>query len=165
MSELARLLGGFAAPYTVEHKGKTYSLRAVTHKVMTSLEKRSYKRARDSVHEMKEELDRETYTALLEAKSAAYSKGEYAFGTETSVKHYTSPHGIHELVAEIAGIPDDEARSLMEDKADEVTILTLCVLKDSFPNLMPLLIALEQQGNPMITKLVEQLKQMKSASA
>jgi hypothetical protein len=131
--------------------------------VMTALEKRSYKRARDSVHEMKEELSKDDYLSMLTTVSKAYEKGEYAF-TASGITYYASPKGIGELVAEITGATRDDVDSLMEDKADEVTILVLAVIRDSFPNVLTLLSLLEQQGNPAILKLIEQMKQMRCKS-
>jgi hypothetical protein len=133
MSALATLLGTYAIGHALTHGGKTFVFSRIDKAKRVALEVAYYRRAREIVYGLKDDLDEEQYERQLTRVTDAYQRGRYGFPHGESFAYYASA-GLPELVIVLTGCGADEAESLCQERTLEVMHVCLCVSMESFPD-------------------------------
>lgn len=130
MSQLARLLGVFAPGHVLEHEGKGYEFRRVDQATKARLEGLYFKRCREGVYALRDELSEQEFDRQLGRVTDAYNAGEYAFPMGASLGWFAGD-GIAELVEVMTGCTRAEALALVDARWQETFHLVWCVLTES----------------------------------
>lgn len=156
MSQLAKILGAYAPGHPLEHNGKTFTFNRVTQKVKAALELAYFKRKRETVYLIKEELSEQEYDRQLSHVTDAYSSGRYAFPMGESFAYFMGA-GVAELVTHLTGCERTDAEQLIADRQLDVMHLCLCVTVESFPDLKKKLMTSKAASKIDLTPLLDLL--------
>lgn len=154
MSALATLLGTFCVGHALEHGGKEYVFARVDKAKRVALEVAYYRRAREIVYALKDDLTEAQYERKLDRVTDAYMRGEYGFPNGESYRYYLG-NGLPELVAQLTGCDVGDADDLCDARSLEVLHVVLCVVMESFPGLKKK--ALQSADGPEMRALAEML--------
>lgn len=145
MSQLARLLGTFTCGHFLEHKGKGHEFRRVDQAMKAKLEGLFFKRCRETVYAIKDELSEQEFDRQLGRVTDSYNAGEMAFPLGKSLEWFAGD-GIAELVEVLSGCTKAEAEALASERWQETFHLVWCVLCESSPALKKRLLQAEAAG-------------------
>ena len=134
MSAMAKILGAFAPGHSIDHGGKTFTFARCDHATIAALESAYFKRARQTVYDMRGELTEEEYERALDRETDKYNQGRFAFPIGESFGYFLSPGGLPRLVEALCGCTPADARGLAQDRTVEVMHVCLCVVAESFPD-------------------------------
>lgn len=131
MSVLSAVLGGSAAPHTVEWKGRQLSVGHLDQNRKVAFEKALLRRDRETVKEFKDLYTEEEYKAKLEAMMADFTLGKYSFGSPFCNSYLNSGPGILLITSLLLDITEMETISLLAEQGAEVTALVKLSLAES----------------------------------
>jgi len=134
MSTLAQLLGAYAPGHSIEHNGKTFTFGRISQKVKAALEMAYFRRARETVYVMREELPEQDYDRQLSRVTDAYNAGRYAYPTGESFAYFIN-QGLVQFVSILTGQPTEDCEVLVDERMVEVMHIALCITTESFPSL------------------------------
>jgi hypothetical protein len=135
MSALRQALGGEAAPHTLEHNGRVYTVSLVTQTIKTQFSEWMWGRARRAAFSMREGMSEEQYERHLKALTDDYKAGEYDFESETCARVLKTKGGVVGLCSIVFGCSEDEMKALMLECSAEVKALLGLVMSESFPDM------------------------------
>lgn len=130
MSTLVALLSNYAPGHVISHAGRDFEFRRIDQQAKAALTVAYYRRARETVYQVKDELDANEYDRQLKAVFDDYRRGRYNFPGMEAFAYFIG-EGIAELVARLTGCGDAEAESLIDAKTVEVLQVCLCVVYES----------------------------------
>lgn len=154
MPSLVELLGTYAPGHALEHGGVTFVFGRVDQAAKAALTVAYFRRAREAVYALRDEVTPEEYERQLSRVTDAYRRGEYAFPAGESYRYYLG-EGLHELVAQLTGRPPAECGALCQERSVEALHVTLCVVMESFPELKKK--ALRAADGPQVRAMLELL--------
>jgi hypothetical protein len=145
MSELAAILGAYAAGHGLEHGGKVYTFGRIDQARKAALTARYYRRAREAVYAMREEMSEAEYNRALDGCREEWRAGAYDFPMGESLGYFLGA-GLAEFVEALTGCTAEEALALAAGRGTDATHLALCVVTESFPDLKKKLLLAEEKG-------------------
>lgn len=150
MSELAKILGTFGPGHELEHAGKVYTFAAIDQRKKATLTAAYYRRARESVYAMREDLgedlDEAEYRGELDRVADKYTAGDYDFPDGDSLKYFLRPTGMPKLIEVLTGCTLAEAELLATQRDTEVSHIAVCIFTSSFPEVKKKLLQAEEMG-------------------
>lgn len=130
MSMLVKLLGTFAPGHVLEHGGREFVFKAIDQKGKAALTVAYFKRAREAVYAIKDEVEEEEYDRQLGRVMEAYRRGQLDFPGMEAFAYYMGA-GLPEMVAFLTGCTPDEAVTLLKARSAETLHVVLCVMASS----------------------------------
>ena len=133
MSELSRALGGDGPPFKLNIGGKTYTVGLVTQDVKAAYEKELFRKARESVAALRNDLPAEDYRGMMTDLAAKYEAGAFAMEGERGRAMLATPRGSMLVLSLLLGVDEQEVMRVM--LADEAQVMAVfrAVLRESFP--------------------------------
>jgi hypothetical protein len=155
MSVLATILGTYAVGHTLTHDGEDYTFGRIDQAAKAALTAAYFKRAREAVYALRDELDDGEFDRALGRVTDAYRRGDFSFPRGETRGYYLGA-GLPELVALLTGRPAAEAAALVEARTLEAFHVCLCVFFESFPEDKKK--ALQTPDSPELAAVVDLLK-------
>lgn len=162
MSVLVELLGSFSPGHVITHEGRDYVFGAIDQRKKAALTVAYFKRAREAVYAIKDEVEADDYDRQLGRVMDAYRRGQYDFPGLEAFGYYVGP-GIAEMVACLTGCRPAEAQALLEAMPVEVLHVVLCVVYASLGEQDKKKLA-SLEDSPAIRPLVELLQSARTSS-
>jgi hypothetical protein len=134
MSELNRNLGASGAPHEIEANGKIYQLLPIDQKVKVTYGKKAFLKARSRINELKDEISPDEFNSRMNQVSADYENGEFEFEGKRGLASLRTIKGCSLLISILANVNEDEARSILLQKPNEIQPLINLVIQEAFPD-------------------------------
>lgn len=133
MSTLSAALGSAAAPYTLEHKGKTYKARLITQGVKTEYERWLQQEAMRSILPLQGLVDNDTFKELVRDVTEDVASRKFAFHGEFAQATMRKPGGATKLASLVFQCSEEEMVNIFFDQGAEANMILEAVLRESFP--------------------------------
>jgi hypothetical protein len=130
---VSQSLGGLSSPILATIGGKQYKFGLLTQKAKSALERIIQDRVRNELAVSKQDMSDEEYRLAYGAYMDRISSGAFAFGGVICRTFLTSSSGLEALLKVLAGIPAEEASSMLMQHADDVGHIIGQVFTESFP--------------------------------
>jgi hypothetical protein len=127
---LVQLLASYAPGHVISHGGRDYEFKRIDKQTKAALTVAYFKRAREVVYSVKDELTADEYDRQLKAVFDDYRRGRYNFPGMESFNYFIGA-GIDELVMRLTACKEAEALSLLETRTVEVLQVCLCLAYES----------------------------------
>lgn len=142
MSELSNALGGSGPKHEISCAGKTYPMMYVTQAVKDAYGKALYRRAREALTLIRNEVDKDFYESRMGALVDRYTDGQFAIESEYGKRSLEKPGGSILLLSIMLGtkngpdiIPMSELEvvNIVSQAPEEVKAVFKTVIAESFP--------------------------------
>lgn len=134
MSERAAMVGNGGEPFSIEHKGRTYTIRrVVTEGVMDAVEMKLYEKARTALYAQKDMMSETMYERKLDELRGQFQAGEFAFEHATTAAFLKTKPGVMLLLQCMMNESAADILVLMAERPADMKSLLSDVLELSFP--------------------------------
>lgn len=131
---VSELLGGQAAPRTIEHGGRRYNCRPFAQQVKSAIERRLEADRRAALlGPDPRAIPPEALGVALDRLADEISRGEYRFGGRRYLAWLATAAGMTAVVEVLFGLGADDAADLLLARGPEVVHVVLATILESLP--------------------------------